>query len=78
MCNVNERVILKAVSGTSQSSEGQNVLTSEKIEEHTENMFGITCSGATLSKDRDLMAIGDFTGNVKVFRRETGEQVAQT
>jgi hypothetical protein len=30
-------------------------------------MFNITCSGAALSKDKDLVAVGDFTGNVKVF-----------
>jgi WD40 repeat protein len=30
-------------------------------------MFNITCSGASLSKNKDLFAVGDFTGSVKIF-----------
>jgi hypothetical protein len=33
-------------------------------------MFNITCSGATLSMDKKFIAIGDFTGNIKVFEIE--------
>lgn len=30
-------------------------------------MFNITCSGASLSKNKDIFAVGDFSGNVKLF-----------
>jgi len=33
-------------------------------------MFNITCSGATLSKNKDFFAVGDFTGHLKVFKAE--------
>ena len=33
-------------------------------------MFNITCSGATLSKNKDFFAVGDFTGHIKVFKAE--------
>ena len=34
-------------------------------------MFNITCSGASLSKNKDLYAVGDFTGSVKIFTDHT-------
>jgi len=30
-------------------------------------MFSITCSGASLSKNKDIYAVGDFVGNIKIF-----------
>ena len=34
-------------------------------------MFSITCSGASLSKNKDLYAVGDFVGHIKVFKSES-------
>ena len=83
MCLVNERFILKALPNTAASSQSEqmakpSILTSEKVEEHSESMFNLTCSGASLSKDKDLMAVGDFTGKVKIFLKDSGKQVAET
>ena len=63
ICNVNERIVL---------STQDTLLTQEQIrvEENTVGMFNITCSGATLSMDKKFIAIGDFTGNIKVFEIE--------
>jgi len=30
-------------------------------------MFSITCSGSSLSKNKDLIAVGDFTGRVSIY-----------
>lgn len=46
MCNVNERIILSSQLNLSLLSDKQT-----KVEEHSENMFHITCCGASLSKD---------------------------
>jgi hypothetical protein len=64
-CNVNERVVV--------SSEA-DLFSEENQEVHTESkgMFSITCSGASLSKDRELFAVGDFIGHLKVYKRIEG------
>ncbi len=59
-CNVNERVLLQAEESLFSDSLTQ-------VKEVTHGMFNITCSGASLSKDKDIFAVGDFTGNVKLF-----------
>jgi hypothetical protein len=59
-CNVNERLLLQA-----EESLYSETLT--QVKETTQGMFNITCSGATLSKNKDIFAVGDFTGNVKLF-----------
>ena len=59
-CNVNERVLLQA-----EESLYSDTLT--LVKEHSLGMFNITCSGASLSKNKDLYAVGDFTGSVKIF-----------
>jgi hypothetical protein len=60
-CNVNEKVVLSTPETTLLSDK----LTS--VNEHSHGMFNITCSGASLSKDKDLYAVGDFTGHIKLF-----------
>lgn len=64
VCNVNERVIIQ-----SKNHSGESLLspTLSEIEEASIGMFDITCSGASISKNKDLVAVGDFTGNVKVY-----------
>ena len=72
MCMVNQRIIL---------SSKDTIVTDQNIniEEISHGMFNITCSGAALSKDKDLVAIGDFTGHIKVFStQQNHEVVAET
>ena len=35
-------------------------------------MFNITCSGASMSKNKDLYAVGDFIGHIKLFKLDKG------
>ena len=60
--NVNERVTL--------STKCNNPLFSEEIasvDEHSLGMFDISCTGSSVSKDQDMIAIGDYSGNLKIF-----------
>jgi len=41
-------------------------------------MFHITCCGASISKDQDMIAIGDFGGNLKVMEPKTGLTMFET
>lgn len=38
-------------------------------------MFNITCSGSSISKNKDLIAVGDFTGNIKVFHPSKDHEI---
>lgn len=68
-CNVNERVVIKS------KEAGQSLFSEEikDIETISQGMFSITCSGASLSKNKDLFAVGDFTGHLKVFKTVGGK-----
>lgn len=61
-CNVNEVLHLQ-----SEVPLFANTTTQAQVKESTIGQFNITCSGASLSKNRDVLAVGDFTGNVKLF-----------
>jgi len=41
-------------------------------------MFGITCCGASISKDLKLSIVGDFFGNIRVFTNTKNPEVLCT
>lgn len=69
MCNVNERILITT------KNQGEQLLSKEvsNVHEHSNGMFSITCSGASLSKNGDLVAIGDFSGNIKIFNAKASK-----
>jgi WD40 repeat protein len=66
---VNERIVLSSINGESLISNTLN-----KIEEQSHSMFHITCCGASISKDAKIVAIGDFSGTIKLFDTLTGKE----
>lgn len=70
MCNVNERTLLSSNLNLSLLSPTQT-----KVEEHSESMFHITCCGASMSKDQDMVSIGDFAGNLKIYDSQSGNLI---
>lgn len=62
-CNVSERVVMSV------KSADLTLLSPEhpEVEETSVGMFNLTCTGASLSKNQDLLAVSDFTGTIRLF-----------
>ena len=67
---VNGDLVLQAV------SDGLILFDSNQtIKEHS--MFAITCCGASMSPDQKLIAVGDFSGFVRLFDVASKEMVGE-
>ncbi|CDW77113.1 wd40 repeat-containing protein [Stylonychia lemnae] len=42
-----------------------------KLEEQVHGMFSITCCGSSLSKNKDLIAVGDYLGKIHIYCSKT-------
>jgi WD40 repeat protein len=73
MCNVNERILISNPTGESLISKDVN-----RVDEHSEGMFSITCCGASVSLKKDMVAVGDFSGNIKIYNPMNGSLLCDT
>ena len=62
ICNGSERVVLSTQDGLPIFHESLT-----KVDEQSHCIFSITCSGSSISKNKDLIAVGDFLGNIRIY-----------